>query len=71
MDEAGASTKGAVELIEHDASGEARVSEIGRIDLMFSHIDRNAAGVAFPEHNFVFNEAFRTLLRSSGIEVDF
>ncbi len=44
---------------------------IGSIDLMFSHIDQNMAGVDFPEHNFVFSEAFRTLLRTSGIEAGF
>ena len=42
---------------------------IGRIDLMFSHIDQNMAGHAFPEHNFVFGESFKTLLRMSGISV--
>jgi len=27
------------------------------------------AGAAFPEHNFVFGEGFKTLLRTSGIDV--
>ncbi len=35
---------------------------IGSIDLMFSHIDQNLAGVKFPEENFVFTEQFLRLL---------
>jgi len=72
FDQTGASTLGAVELLEPSAGPEPwRVSEIGRIDLMFAHLDRNLAGAAFPEENFVFSESFRTLLRSSGIEAGF
>lgn len=41
---------------------------IGRIDLLFSHIDNNMAGVEFPSHNFVFSGSFHTLLRTSGLE---
>lgn len=29
-----------------------------------------ASGDAFPAHNFVFGESFKTLLRTSGIPVD-
>jgi len=44
---------------------------IAEIDLMFSHIDQNLAGKAFPEENFVFGtdtSVFESLLRevSSG-----
>ena len=35
---------------------------VGRIDLMFSHIDRNLAGVEFPEENFVFTGQFERLV---------
>ena len=35
---------------------------IGRIDLMFSHIDQNLAGTKFPEENFVFTGQFLRLL---------
>jgi 3-hydroxyacyl-[acyl-carrier-protein] dehydratase len=67
MDRQGASTEGVVELIDH---GEGGASErIGRIELMFSHIDQNIAGQEFPEHNFVFGESFRMLLCMSGIDV--
>ncbi len=36
--------------------------EIGRVDLMFSHIDQNLAGVKFPEENFVFTGQFERLV---------
>jgi len=35
---------------------------IGRVDLMFSHIDQNLAGVKFPEENFVFTGQFQRLV---------
>jgi len=69
MDAAGAQTSGLVELRPPNDNAPAR--EIGRIDLIFSHLDSNLAGVKFPEHNFVFSESFRTLLRSSGVAADF
>ena len=69
LDNMGAQTSGVVELLPPDEPGTAR--EIGQIDLMFSHLDQNMAGAKFPEHNFVFSESFRVLLRSSGIEVGF
>lgn len=62
----GASTSGLVELARPERAGV--FERIGEIDLLFSHLDHNAAGVAYPEENFVFGEGFRTLLRSSGIE---
>lgn len=83
MDDAGAATAGVVELRDPGACvmgatisdgphpDEAAYERIGRIDLMFSHIDRNLAGVQFPEHNFVFSDSFRTLLRQSGVEAPF
>ena len=35
---------------------------IGVVDLMFSHIDQNMAGVKFPEENFVFTGQFERLV---------
>ncbi len=79
LDATGAATTGRVELISWDAgvvpppgSGAGTgismtVEEIGRIDMMFAHVDHNMAGLAFPEHNFVFGETFKTLLRMSGV----
>jgi 3-hydroxyacyl-[acyl-carrier-protein] dehydratase len=69
MDDIGAQTSGVVELLPRGESSEAR--EIGRIDLMFSHLDNNMGGAKFPEHNFVFSDSFRTLLTTSGIDVEF
>lgn len=66
MDTAGASTLGTVELLD-PAHPELPPRLVGNIDLMFSHIDRNMAGMEFPEHNFVFSESFVTLLRMSGV----
>ena len=67
FDRMGASTEGVVEL--WDFARAAAWERIGRIDLMFSHIDQNMAGLEFPEENFVFGESFKTLLRTSGIGV--
>jgi len=38
---------------------------------MLSHIDNSVSGIAFPEHNFVFSDSFRTLLEISGVPCDF
>jgi len=35
---------------------------IGTVNLMFSHIDQNLAGVEFPEENFVFTSQFERLV---------
>jgi len=63
MDASGASTSGTVELID-PATG--AVSPLATIELLFSHIDKNRGGVAFPEHNFVFTDQFMNLIDSSG-----
>ncbi len=55
MSEQGASTSGTVKV------GDDLVAEI---EIMFSHIDQNMAGMKFPEHNFVFTEQFSSLLSS-------
>lgn len=67
MTETGASTRGTVELARPGGIG--AFARIGQIDLMFSHLDQNLGGMKFPEHNFVFGEGFRTLLRMSGVEI--
>ncbi len=36
--------------------------EIGRIDLIFSHVNQAIAGLDLPTHNFVFDGNFQTLL---------
>jgi 3-hydroxyacyl-[acyl-carrier-protein] dehydratase len=55
LNEQGASISGTV------TSGGNLVAEI---ELMFSHIDQNMAGLEFPEHNFVFTEQFTELLKT-------
>jgi 3-hydroxyacyl-[acyl-carrier-protein] dehydratase len=55
LSEQGASITGTVTV-----GGEA----VADIDLMFSHIDQNLAGLDFPEHNFVFTEQFTELLKT-------
>jgi 3-hydroxyacyl-[acyl-carrier-protein] dehydratase len=55
LSEAGASITGTV-----TANGEL----VADIELMFSHIDKNMSGIAFPEHNFVFTEQFTELLKT-------
>lgn len=40
---------------------------IAEISLMFSHIDQNLAGKAFPEENFVFTDIFQSLIQ--GIKI--
>ena len=39
---------------------------MAEIDLLFSHIDQNMAGLEFPDRNFVFTGQFMDLLRQSG-----
>ena len=64
IDEAGAATSGTID--KRLAGGDAW-ERIGRIELMFSHIDNNLAGTAFPEHNFVFSDNFRMILDAAGL----
>lgn len=73
MDHVGASARGTIELLDH-AKPEQGFVAAGMVELMFSHLDNNqggagATGEAFPEHNFVFGEGFKTLLRTSGVKV--
>jgi|ERR1044071_2572108 3-hydroxyacyl-[acyl-carrier-protein] dehydratase len=53
---------------EQGASASGRVTcgdqLVAEIELMFSHIDQNLAGLEFPEHNFVFTEQFTELLKT-------
>jgi 3-hydroxyacyl-[acyl-carrier-protein] dehydratase len=55
------------QLNEQGASITGRVTVgselVAEIELMFSHIDQNMAGLEFPEHNFVFTEQFTELFK--------
>ncbi|QDU71142.1 hotdog family protein [Mucisphaera calidilacus] len=64
-DDMGASTSGTLDLI--DPASPDSATPLGRVDLMFSHVDQNRAGLAFPEENFVFTSQFMDLLDRSGI----
>ncbi|MBL8763395.1 MAG: beta-hydroxyacyl-ACP dehydratase [Phycisphaerae bacterium] len=71
IDEAGASTLGVIEILDHGRPSEG-FTPAGSVELMFSHLDHNMGGAglpgeAFPAHNFVFGESFKTLLRTSGV----
>ncbi len=62
LSEQGASVSGTVTA---SASGtNAPPEKVADIELMFSHIDQNLAGIEFPEHNFVFTEQFTELLKT-------
>lgn len=64
FDKLGAATSGIVSVLTPPA---AAWTEMGRVDLMFSHIDQNVSGLEFPEENFVFSDNFRTILRTAGL----
>ena len=64
LDEAGAAASGTVD--KRVAGGDAW-ERIGRVELMFSHIDNNMAGRAFPKHNFVFSDNFKMILKTAGL----
>jgi 3-hydroxyacyl-[acyl-carrier-protein] dehydratase len=73
MDEQGSSIAGHIALLEPTRLRDGFV-EIGTVEMMFSHLDGSmggagVSGVDFPEHNFVFGEAFRTMLSGSGITI--
>lgn len=67
LDASGAATAGVVELID-PLTGEAQ--PFAEIELMFSHVDQNRAGLEFPEENFVFTDDFLDLLARSGFPAD-
>ena len=62
------------QLSEQGASITGRVTcgqnTVADIELMFSHIDQNLAGLRFPEHNFVFTEQFTELLKTYRTSAD-
>jgi 3-hydroxyacyl-[acyl-carrier-protein] dehydratase len=64
LDDAGASTSGTIN--RRVAGGDAW-ERIGKVELLFSHIDNNLAGVAFPKHNFVFSDNFKMILETAGL----
>ena len=76
LSEEGASIRGTVTLADQNETGAEKTAEktlVAEIELMFSHIDQNLAGLEFPEHNFVFTEQFTELLKTyrnvAGIQI--
>lgn len=65
IDSNGASTSGTVTLLD---PADDKQSKLADIELLFSHIDNNMSGLAFPEHNFVFGQQFKDVLRQSGFD---
>ncbi len=61
LSEQGASIQGTVTAT---GAGQSQPEKVADIELMFSHIDQNMAGLKFPEHNFVFTEQFTELLKT-------
>lgn len=66
LDERGSSTAGVVELLDPADPG-AEPQLLATIEMMFSHIDQNMQGLAFPEENFVFTDQFMDLITRSGV----
>ena len=64
VDPMGAGTSGTIERLDHRTGTWER---IGETEIMFSHVDQNMSGLQFPEHNFVFSDSFRNVLRASGL----
>ena len=61
LSEQGASIHGTVTAT---AAGSNEPEKVADIELMFSHIDQNMAGLEFPEHNFVYTEQFTELQKT-------
>ena len=59
MADAGASTKGIVEIRRADAQ---EFQPAGHVDLFFSHLDGDRAPDDLPDGNFVFSDNFKILL---------
>ena len=64
LDEAGAAAEGTV---SRRGPGGSDWETIGRIELMFSHVDQAMSGVDVPDHNFVFGENLRIILQGVGL----
>ncbi len=60
IDDAGASTTGTVSL---RSPGRDAWEPMGRVDLLFSHVDQAVAGLDIPKHNFVFGDNLKIIMR--------
>ncbi len=64
VSEAGASIHGVIRSRGTGADGTIKEAPVGDVELMFSHIDQNMAGMKFPDFNFVFNSEFMALFET-------
>lgn len=64
IEDAGASTSGTLDRRRGEGGDWERV---GQVNLMFSHVDQNMAGIDFPEENFVFGPTFRQVINDAGL----
>lgn len=62
VDPIGVSTKGIIRAMDH-RTGEWY--DVGEVDLIFSHLDKNRAGAGFGEHNFVFSDNFKYIMSTA------
>ncbi len=64
VSEAGASIAGTIRSRIGVLDGRVHEDPVGEVEMMFSHIDQNMAGMKFPEFNFVFNSEFMALFET-------
>ena len=67
FDRAGAATRGVVDVVPPGRASEP-AERLGTIELMFSNVDENLAGRAFPAENFVFSRNFAPILAAAGLD---
>jgi 3-hydroxyacyl-[acyl-carrier-protein] dehydratase len=60
----GASVRGVISARIGVVDGKVQEIPVGEIELLFSHIDQNMAGMKFPDFNFVFNSEFMALFET-------
>ncbi len=61
--EQGAAVQGSI-TVRAQRDGQVTHTPVGEVELMFSHIDKNMAGIKFPAENFVFNSEFMALFEN-------
>jgi len=67
VDASGAAATATVERLDHGAA-DPQWQQIGTVELLFSHVDHNRAGLEFPKENFVFGDNLKTILASAGLD---
>jgi 3-hydroxyacyl-[acyl-carrier-protein] dehydratase len=72
INEIGASIAGVISSRTSNGTGGAGEVDlpVGEVEMMFSHIDKNMAGLEFPEFNFVFNSEVMALFEGYRRQID-